>query len=155
MQGKGDCALTLCIGACSEWIPQIGRSKLFLSSPKSPSPSLSLPMTVPPLGSPSIPRHDSADETSSSSNSVVVETAAQVETLTILPAVQPERSGSDLTGVAAEIGGMPPPKARLKVPLEKGYSQMVWLRLLQTEPDLAGPSLSLLFLSFCSWQSFI
>jgi len=24
------------------------------------------------------------------------------------------------------------------VPLEKGYSQMVWLRLLQTEPDLAG-----------------
>lgn len=30
------------------------------------------------------------------------------------------------------------PQARNKVPLEKGYSQMVWLRLMQTEPDLAG-----------------
>ncbi|CAM6090899.1 unnamed protein product [Calypogeia fissa] len=34
----------------------------------------------------------------------------------------------------------PRPKApaRNKVPLEKGYSQMVWLRLMQSEPDLAG-----------------
>lgn len=32
----------------------------------------------------------------------------------------------------------PKAQARNKVPLEKGYSQMVWLRLMQSESDLAG-----------------
>ncbi|KAL3693586.1 hypothetical protein R1sor_007237 [Riccia sorocarpa] len=32
----------------------------------------------------------------------------------------------------------PKPQPRNKVPLEKGYSQMVWLRTMQTEHDLAG-----------------
>ncbi|KAL9260112.1 Cytochrome b5 domain-containing protein [Drosera capensis] len=30
------------------------------------------------------------------------------------------------------------PKARAKVPFEKGYSQMDWLKLTRTHPDLAG-----------------
>lgn len=30
------------------------------------------------------------------------------------------------------------PAARAKVPFEKGYSQMDWLKLTQTHPDLAG-----------------
>lgn len=30
------------------------------------------------------------------------------------------------------------PKARVKVPFEKGYSQMDWLKLTRTHPDLAG-----------------
>lgn len=30
------------------------------------------------------------------------------------------------------------PVSRTKVPFEKGYSQVDWLRLTQTHPDLAG-----------------
>lgn len=30
------------------------------------------------------------------------------------------------------------PVARTKVPFEKGYSQMDWMRLTRTHPDLAG-----------------
>ncbi|KAJ0095998.1 hypothetical protein Patl1_17160 [Pistacia atlantica] len=30
------------------------------------------------------------------------------------------------------------PASRTKVPFEKGYSQVDWLRLTQTHPDLAG-----------------
>lgn len=69
----------------------------------------------------------------------------QIEALAILPAVEPERSntGEANANVNGAAGMLPPPppksKVRAKVPLEKGYSQMVWLRLLQTEPDLAGP----------------
>ncbi|PSC69297.1 cytochrome b5 domain-containing RLF [Micractinium conductrix] len=33
---------------------------------------------------------------------------------------------------------MPAPPPRRKVPFEKGYSQMDWVRLTQTHPDLAG-----------------
>ncbi|XP_002987938.2 cytochrome b5 domain-containing protein RLF [Selaginella moellendorffii] len=33
---------------------------------------------------------------------------------------------------------MPPPKQRNKVPFEKGFSQMDWLKLTQSHPDLAG-----------------
>lgn len=36
------------------------------------------------------------------------------------------------------------PVQRTKVPFEKGYSQMDWLKLTRTHPDLAGMSLSLL-----------
>ncbi|KAF9607364.1 hypothetical protein IFM89_033952 [Coptis chinensis] len=32
----------------------------------------------------------------------------------------------------------PPDKVRAKVPFEKGYSQMDWLKLTRTHPDLAG-----------------
>ena len=35
-------------------------------------------------------------------------------------------------------GDMPAPPPRRKVPFEKGYSQMDWVRLTQTHPDLAG-----------------
>lgn len=72
----------------------------------------------------------------------------QIEALAILPAVEPERSNTrEANGnVNGTADMLPPPpaksKVRAKVPLEKGYSQMVWLRLLQTEPDLAGPCFS-------------
>ena len=40
------------------------------------------------------------------------------------------------------------PITRTKVPFEKGYSQMDWLKLTRTHPDLAGNTLSTLF-SIC------
>ena len=36
------------------------------------------------------------------------------------------------------------PVARAKVPFEKGYSQMDWLKLTRTHPDLAGKLLQTL-----------
>lgn len=39
-----------------------------------------------------------------------------------------------------EIMPPPKPKIRAKIPLEKGYSQMDWLKLTQTKADLAGAS---------------
>jgi cytochrome-b5 reductase len=33
---------------------------------------------------------------------------------------------------------MAPPPPRRKVPFEKGFSQVDWVRLTQTHPDLAG-----------------
>jgi hypothetical protein len=44
------------------------------------------------------------------------------------------RQASDTKPVA----GMKAPPERKKVPFEKGFSQMDWLRLTQTHPDLAG-----------------
>lgn len=40
------------------------------------------------------------------------------------------------------------PTARAKVPFEKGYSQMDWLKLTRTHPDLAGSLLKYLQLVF-------
>ncbi|XP_024022048.1 cytochrome b5 domain-containing protein RLF [Morus notabilis] len=40
--------------------------------------------------------------------------------------------------VTGDSGKLKKPVARAKVPFEKGYSQMDWLRLTQTHPDLAG-----------------
>eukprot|EP00246_Nothoceros_aenigmaticus_P014094 TRINITY_DN5192_c0_g1_i3.p1 TRINITY_DN5192_c0_g1~~TRINITY_DN5192_c0_g1_i3.p1 ORF type:complete len:143 (-),score=22.64 TRINITY_DN5192_c0_g1_i3:335-763(-) len=39
---------------------------------------------------------------------------------------------------APQIMPPPKPKIRAKIPLEKGYSQMDWLKLTQTKSDLAG-----------------
>ncbi|XP_024357984.1 cytochrome b5 domain-containing protein RLF [Physcomitrium patens] len=62
--------------------------------------------------------------------------------LSMGPAVQPSSSPPPGDDASVSPPTMPPPKpkprASARVPLEKGYSQMVWLRLLQTEPDLAG-----------------
>lgn len=49
------------------------------------------------------------------------------------------------------------PAARAKVPFEKGYSQMDWLRLTQTHPDLAGilkGSCIIIILTKIPWYSF-
>ncbi|CAM6030789.1 unnamed protein product [Sphagnum balticum] len=69
-----------------------------------------------------------------------------IEPLTILPAVLPSSSSSSSS--TTSVPQFTPPanpapkptttRSRAKVPLEKGYSQMVWLKLLRTEPDLAG-----------------
>ncbi len=80
---------------------------------------------------------------------VASEAAHQIEPLTILAAVEPASSSTTTTTttttttqVVQITPASPNPKAittpRAKVPLEKGYSQMVWLKLLRTEPDLAG-----------------
>ncbi len=78
---------------------------------------------------------------------VASEAAHQIESLTILAAVEPASSSTTTTTttttqVVQITPASPNPKAtttpRAKVPLEKGYSQMVWLKLLRTEPDLAG-----------------
>ncbi|PON74243.1 Nitrate reductase NADH dependent [Parasponia andersonii] len=39
--------------------------------------------------------------------------------------------------VSGDVGKLKKPAPRAKVPFEKGYSQMDWLRLTQTHPDLA------------------
>lgn len=44
------------------------------------------------------------------------------------------------------------PAARAKVPFEKGYSQMDWLKLTRTHPDLAGKLQLLLFLHLCMYD---
>jgi hypothetical protein len=76
---------------------------------------------------------------------VASEDAHQIESLTILAAVEPASSSTTTTTTTQVVQitpASPNPKAtttpRAKVPLEKGYSQMVWLKLLRTEPDLAG-----------------
>lgn len=40
--------------------------------------------------------------------------------------------------VRGDVGKLKKPAPRAKVPFEKGYSQMDWLKLTQTHPDLAG-----------------
>lgn len=45
---------------------------------------------------------------------------------------------------AKPVAGMKAPPERKKVPFEKGFSQMDWLRLTQTHPDLAGRTFSAL-----------
>jgi hypothetical protein len=68
-----------------------------------------------------------------------------IEPLTILPAVLPSSCSSSSTTSVPQFTPPANPalkptttRTRAKVPLEKGYSQMVWLKLLRTEPDLAG-----------------
>ncbi|PRW33296.1 cytochrome b5 domain-containing RLF-like [Chlorella sorokiniana] len=67
-----------------------------------------------------------------------------------LPARNPLLSGATVTDRSGGGGGAQPPAAggqaqlpgpppqRRKVPFEKGFSQMDWVRLTQTHPDLAG-----------------
>lgn len=109
-----------------------------------PSGSSGLPTTSGSSGSSSC--NGSSNDGNYNNGAAAVATAGdQIEALAILPAVEPERSNTGEVNVnvngAADMLPPPPPKSkvRAKVPLEKGYSQMVWLRLLQTEPDLAGP----------------
>ncbi|XP_009630912.1 cytochrome b5 domain-containing protein RLF [Nicotiana tomentosiformis] len=47
-------------------------------------------------------------------------------------------SGSSVTVSKEQIKPGRKPAARAKVPFEKGYSQMDWLKLTRTHPDLAG-----------------
>jgi len=108
-----------------------------------PSGSSGLPTTSGSSGSSSC--NGSSNDGNYKNGAAAVATAGdQIEALAILPAVEPERSNTGEVNVnvngAADMLPPPPPKSkvRAKVPLEKGYSQMVWLRLLQTEPDLAG-----------------
>ncbi|CAK9864650.1 unnamed protein product [Sphagnum jensenii] len=68
-----------------------------------------------------------------------------IEPLTILPAVLPSSCSSSSTFSVPQFTPPANPalkptttRSRAKVPLENGYSQMVWLKLLRTEPDLAG-----------------
>ena len=109
-----------------------------------PSGSSGLPTTSGSSGSSSC--NGSSNNGNYSNGAAAVATAGdQIEALAILPAVEPERSNTgeanaNVNGAADMLPPPPPkPKVRAKIPLEKGYSQMVWLRLLQTEPDLAGP----------------
>lgn len=109
-----------------------------------PSGSSGLPTTIGSSGSSSC--NGSSNNSNNNNGAAAVATAGdQIEALAILPAVEPERSntGEANANVNGAAGMLPPPppksKVRAKVPLEKGYSQMVWLRLSQTEPDLAGP----------------
>lgn len=46
------------------------------------------------------------------------------------------------------------PIVRTKVPFEKGYSQMDWLKLTRTHPDLAGSHAEVLMLIVLSMSSF-
>ncbi len=86
------------------------------------------------------------NEAATRSINVASEAAHQIESLTILAAVEPASSSTTTTTTTTQVVQITPaspnPKAtttpRAKVPLEKGYSQMVWLKLLRTEPDLAG-----------------
>ncbi|CAK9202345.1 unnamed protein product [Sphagnum troendelagicum] len=84
------------------------------------------------------------NEAATRSINVASEASHQIESLTILAAVEPASSSTTTTTtqVVQITPASPNPKAtttpRAKVPLEKGYSQMVWLKLLRTEPDLAG-----------------
>jgi hypothetical protein len=82
----------------------------------------------PAPGSPQAP--DSASSSSAAAS-------ASLASLSLAPSNDHDH---DHDAAIASTPAMPPPKPtpRAKVPLEKGYSQMVWLRLLQTEPDLAG-----------------
>lgn len=81
-------------------------------------------MTLNLQPSPSLSQPDSASCSSDASVASLLAAPHDSDPASILPTPQ----------------AMPPPKPtpRARVPLEKGYSQMVWLRLLQTAPDLAG-----------------
>lgn len=46
--------------------------------------------------------------------------------------------GTSVTNSQGQKSSARKPAARTKVPFEKGYSQMDWLKLTQTHPDLAG-----------------
>jgi len=97
-----------------------------------------------------VTREDDDDVAAAQRRSVGVAAEAvhhhNIEPLTILPAVLPSSScsSSSTTSVpqfTPPANPAPEPtttRSRAKVPLEKGYSQMVWLKLLRTEPDLAG-----------------
>lgn len=62
---------------------------------------------------------------------------------------EPNQAANSLKGSAAQKPVAKKPAARTKVPFEKGYSQMDWLKLTRTHPDLAGP-LVVLLLFQCS-----
>lgn len=49
--------------------------------------------------------------------------------------------GSSVTVSKEQIKPARKSAARAKVPFEKGYSQMDWLKLTRTHPDLAGKNL--------------
>ena len=49
-----------------------------------------------------------------------------------------EKTGDAQNGVQEKKPTVKKPAARAKVPFEKGYSQMDWLKLTRTDPDLAG-----------------
>ncbi|ONK70082.1 uncharacterized protein A4U43_C05F30050 [Asparagus officinalis] len=49
-----------------------------------------------------------------------------------------EKTGHAQEGVQEKKPTVKKPAARAKVPFEKGYSQMDWLKLTRTDPDLAG-----------------
>ncbi|KAL6639008.1 hypothetical protein ACP70R_022738 [Stipagrostis hirtigluma subsp. patula] len=53
------------------------------------------------------------------------------------PAIQAS-SGAELSVSSQPKPSLKKPAARAKVPFEKGYSQMDWLKLTRTHPDLAG-----------------
>ncbi|KAK9189317.1 hypothetical protein WN944_020723 [Citrus x changshan-huyou] len=48
-----------------------------------------------------------------------------------------DASSSSASGTSVKVASRKP-ASRAKVPFEKGYSQVDWLRLTQTHPDLAG-----------------
>ncbi|KAH9774570.1 cytochrome b5 domain-containing protein RLF [Citrus sinensis] len=48
-----------------------------------------------------------------------------------------DASSSSAAGTSVKVASRKP-ASRAKVPFEKGYSQVDWLRLTQTHPDLAG-----------------
>lgn len=49
-----------------------------------------------------------------------------------------EKAGDTQNGVQQKKPTVKRPAVRAKVPFEKGYSQMDWLKLTRTDPDLAG-----------------
>ncbi|KAF3437932.1 hypothetical protein FNV43_RR20688 [Rhamnella rubrinervis] len=51
---------------------------------------------------------------------------------------QSKESGKRLPSENVKTAVKPAPRPRAKVPFEKGYSQMDWLKLTRTHPDLAG-----------------
>ncbi|KAL2926114.1 Cytochrome b5 domain-containing protein RLF [Bienertia sinuspersici] len=51
---------------------------------------------------------------------------------------EPKQTGNSLKVPAEQKPVTKKPAARAKVPFEKGYSQMDWLKLTRTHPDLAG-----------------
>ncbi|GMH19003.1 hypothetical protein Nepgr_020844 [Nepenthes gracilis] len=53
-------------------------------------------------------------------------------------AVAAAAAESSVKGLTMQKGAPKKPAARAKVPFEKGYSQMDWLKLTRTHPDLAG-----------------
>ncbi|GMN53633.1 hypothetical protein TIFTF001_022771 [Ficus carica] len=57
----------------------------------------------------------------------------------VIDTSSPRRSSKPLKQpVPGDVGQLKKPVPRAKVPFEKGYSQMDWLKLTQTHPDLAG-----------------
>lgn len=56
---------------------------------------------------------------------------------------RPLDQAANVNGSGKSLEVVRKPVQRAKVPFEKGYSQMDWLKLTRTHPDLAGISLSL------------